>query len=89
MPDLPPLDRLDPDAPLQGLAVLEVSGEFSGYAGRLLADLGADVTRVTPAERTPGPPGPSSTPRGGSCTAPNVELALDPGTPKAALRSRR
>ena len=57
MPDLPPLDRLDPDAPLRGLAVLEVAGEFSGYACRLLSDLGADVTRVTLSEVSAGPSG--------------------------------
>lgn len=50
MPELPPLDRLDPDAPLRDVAVLEIAGEFSGYAGRLLADLGADVTRLVTGE---------------------------------------
>jgi benzylsuccinate CoA-transferase BbsE subunit len=35
-----------PDAPLAGLSVLELSGELTGYAGRLLHDLGADVTLV-------------------------------------------
>lgn len=34
------------DTPLAGVSVLEIDGEFSGYAGRLLVDLGATVTRV-------------------------------------------
>jgi len=46
MPELAPIDPQSPDAPLHGLAVLECAGEFCGYAGRLLADLGATVTRV-------------------------------------------
>lgn len=33
-------------APLAGVRVVEVAGELTGYAGRLLADLGASVTRV-------------------------------------------
>jgi benzylsuccinate CoA-transferase BbsE subunit len=47
MTDLPPLDPFDGDAPLRGVAVLELAGEFGGYAGRLLRDLGAEVTRVS------------------------------------------
>jgi benzylsuccinate CoA-transferase BbsE subunit len=35
------------DTPLAGVSVLEIAGEFCGYAGRLLVDLGATVTRVT------------------------------------------
>lgn len=35
-----------PDAPLAGIAVVELAGELTGYAGRLLHDLGADVTLV-------------------------------------------
>jgi benzylsuccinate CoA-transferase BbsE subunit len=46
MPELPPLDPLDGDAPLRGISVLELEGEFSGYAGRLLADLGATVVQL-------------------------------------------
>jgi benzylsuccinate CoA-transferase BbsE subunit len=34
------------DTPLAGVSVLEIDGEFCGYAGRLLVDLGATVTRV-------------------------------------------
>ncbi|MES1247901.1 MAG: CoA transferase [Actinomycetota bacterium] len=33
-------------APLAGLVVVELAGELTGYAGRLLHDLGADVTLV-------------------------------------------
>jgi benzylsuccinate CoA-transferase BbsE subunit len=33
--------------PLAGVSVLEIDGEFCGYAGRLLFDLGATVTRLT------------------------------------------
>jgi benzylsuccinate CoA-transferase BbsE subunit len=46
MAELTPLDPLDADAPLRGLRVVEMAGEFTGYAGRLFADLGADVTLV-------------------------------------------
>ena len=46
MADLPPLDPRDDDAPLRGISVVEVAGELTGYAGRLLADLGAEVTLV-------------------------------------------
>jgi len=46
MPELSPLDPHDLDAPLRGVNVLELDGEFTGYAGRLLADLGAHVTRL-------------------------------------------
>jgi len=51
MTELPPLDPRDADAPLCGVKVLEVAGEFTGYAGRLLADLGAEVVlvRLSPA----------------------------------------
>jgi benzylsuccinate CoA-transferase BbsE subunit len=35
------------ESPLRDLSVLEVPGEFTAYAGWLLADLGADVTRVS------------------------------------------
>lgn len=35
------------ETPLAGVSVLEIDGEFCGYAGRLLVDLGATVTRVT------------------------------------------
>jgi benzylsuccinate CoA-transferase BbsE subunit len=38
----------DLDAPLRGITVLEVAGELTGYAGKLLADLGADVVLVAP-----------------------------------------
>jgi benzylsuccinate CoA-transferase BbsE subunit len=40
----------DTDAPraLEGVRVLELDGEATGYAGRLLADLGADVICVEP-----------------------------------------
>ena len=34
--------------PLSGLKVLEVAGAFGDYAGKLLADLGADGDRVEP-----------------------------------------
>lgn len=48
-----------PTGPLAGLSVLEVAGEASAFAGRLLADLGADVVLVEPAgghpTRTYGP----------------------------------
>jgi benzylsuccinate CoA-transferase BbsE subunit len=54
MPELPPLDRLADDAPLHDVAVLEIDGEFSGYAGRLLVDLGASVVRVQVGAATAG-----------------------------------
>lgn len=46
MTDVPPLDPRDGHAPLHGLTVLEIRGELTGYAGKLLADLGADVILV-------------------------------------------
>ena len=46
MPSPTPLDAASSDAPLRGVAVVEFAGELCGYAGRLLADLGATVTRV-------------------------------------------
>lgn len=36
------------DRPLEGTRVLDLTGEFGAYAGRLLADLGANVVRVVP-----------------------------------------
>ncbi|WP_068397369.1 CoA transferase [Kribbia dieselivorans] len=38
---------MDSGLPLRGLRVLELVGDLGGSAGRLLADLGADVVRVT------------------------------------------
>jgi benzylsuccinate CoA-transferase BbsE subunit len=46
MADLAPFDPCGHDAPLRDLRVVEVAGELTGYAGRLLADLGAEVTLV-------------------------------------------
>jgi benzylsuccinate CoA-transferase BbsE subunit len=46
MPELLQLDPLADDAPLRDVRVVEIEGELSGYAGRLLADLGATVERV-------------------------------------------
>jgi benzylsuccinate CoA-transferase BbsE subunit len=43
----------DPDATLRGYTVLEIEGELSGYAGKLLADLGAEVML---ANLSPSPP---------------------------------
>jgi benzylsuccinate CoA-transferase BbsE subunit len=39
--------------PLSGLKVLEVAGAFGDYAGKLLADLGADVVIVEPPAGSP------------------------------------
>ena len=36
------------ERPLAGTRVLDFCGEFGAYAGRLLADFGADVVRVEP-----------------------------------------
>ena len=43
------------DAPLAGVTVIEIEGELTPYAGRLLADLGAVVTRVGPVPTTSAP----------------------------------
>jgi benzylsuccinate CoA-transferase BbsE subunit len=60
MIELAPLDHRDPDAPLCGVKVLEVPGELTGYAGKLLADLGAAVIVVDvdsgPSEHAPFDP---------------------------------
>src|SRR5712671_3355167 len=37
-------------AALAGIRVLDLTANYSAYAGRLLADLGADVVRVEPPE---------------------------------------
>jgi benzylsuccinate CoA-transferase BbsE subunit len=42
-----------PDAPLAGLLVVELAGELTGYAGRLLNDLGADVVLVGTVDDSP------------------------------------
>ncbi len=39
---------IDAAVPLDGVRVLETAGELTGYAGRLLANLGATVTRIAP-----------------------------------------
>ncbi|MGH8913432.1 MAG: CoA transferase [Acidimicrobiia bacterium] len=43
-------------APLQGVRVVDITDEFGGYAGRLLAGLGADVIRVHDQRRVRVPP---------------------------------
>ena len=41
-------------APLDGLRVVEIAGEISGpYCGKLLVDLGADVTKIEAPEGDP------------------------------------
>ncbi len=42
-----------PEAPLEGLRVLDLAGELGLLCGRTLADLGADVVKVEPAEGEP------------------------------------
>jgi benzylsuccinate CoA-transferase BbsE subunit len=39
--------------PLDGIRVVDLAGPFGAYAARLLADLGADVTRVVPTDGDP------------------------------------
>ena len=51
--ELTPPSHGAPDAPLAGLSVVELAGELTGYAGRLLHDLGADVTLVGMVDDTP------------------------------------
>lgn len=46
MTELLPPDRLAGDVPLRGTKVVEIAGELTGYAGKLLADLGAEVVLV-------------------------------------------
>jgi crotonobetainyl-CoA:carnitine CoA-transferase CaiB-like acyl-CoA transferase len=48
-------DFQPPDAPgaLQGLKVLEISGEMADYCGLLLAGMGADVVKIEPREGSP------------------------------------
>ncbi|MCC6238267.1 MAG: CoA transferase [Dehalococcoidia bacterium] len=41
-------------APLEGVRVIEACGPIGHYAGRLLADLGADVVKVEPPSGDPG-----------------------------------
>ena len=53
MTELEALDPHDPDAPLHGIRVLEIAGELTGYAGRLLAELGAEVVLADLSSATP------------------------------------
>lgn len=39
--------------PLDGIEVIDIAGAFGAYAGRLLADLGAHVTRIVPPDGDP------------------------------------
>ena len=55
MTELVALDPRDPDAPLHGIRVLEIAGELTGYAGRLLAELGAEVVLADLSSATPDP----------------------------------
>jgi benzylsuccinate CoA-transferase BbsE subunit len=52
-PELTPPSHGAADAPLAGLKVVELAGELTGYAGRLLHDLGADVALVGVVDDTP------------------------------------
>lgn len=42
-----------PPAALEGVHVLDLTANYSAYAGRLLADLGADVIRIEPPSGSP------------------------------------
>ena len=44
----PTADTAGTPAALDGVTVLDLAGEFGRYAGKLLADLGADVIRIEP-----------------------------------------
>jgi len=44
---------VDRPRPLDGVLVVDMAGPFGAYASRLLADLGADVTRVVPSDGDP------------------------------------
>ncbi|HVV91363.1 MAG TPA: CoA transferase [Solirubrobacterales bacterium] len=47
---------MDDRLPFADVRVVEVGDRRGAYAGRLLADLGADVVRLQPADARPGPP---------------------------------
>lgn len=53
MPELRPPSHGAPDAPLAELLVVEFASELTGYAGRLLNDLGADVVLVGAKDDSP------------------------------------
>ncbi|HEV7564417.1 MAG TPA: CoA transferase [Microbacteriaceae bacterium] len=46
MSEAPQADPAASQGPLSGVSVLEIGDELGSYSGRLLADLGAEVTRV-------------------------------------------
>jgi len=47
------VESAPPAAALEGVRVLDLTANHAAYAGRLLADLGADVIRVEPPEGSP------------------------------------
>jgi benzylsuccinate CoA-transferase BbsE subunit len=53
VPDPAPADPHPPRLPLASVRVIDATDEYGAYAGRLLADLGADVVRVEPPDGDP------------------------------------
>ncbi len=62
-----------PPAALEGLRVLDLTGLPGQYAGKLLADLGADVIRIEPPA---GSPARNRPPFAGDVPGPNTSLAF-------------
>src|SRR5688500_14000010 len=69
--------------PLDGVRVIEACGPIGHYAGRLLADLGADVIKVEPPE---GDTGRAYPPR---LDLPGMELASEASLPFILLNANK
>lgn len=69
--------------PWSGVRILDLSWWLGPYAGRLFADLGADVTRVEPPGGLPDRPAPGTwDPRFAFLNAGKQSMTLDIGTPE-------
>ena len=52
-PAVPPIDDLSAPGPLTGIKILELASEWTAFAGKVMADLGAEVVLVEPLGGSP------------------------------------